>query len=128
MVIGANGLDEPLEPLDVRLSADGEALEVEWSDGHVSRTARRALRWKCPCAHCNGEMGVKGRLARVDELPSNEYELVGVQPIGRYALAPVWASGHDKGLFTYHYLRALCECPEHTALREGVERARGMEV
>lgn len=119
---------QTLEPLDVRLSDDGKSLEVEWDDGHVSHTALRTLRWKCPCAHCNGEMGVKGRLAYATELPPEEYALTGVQPIGRYALAPVWASGHDKGLFTYVYLRNLCECPEHTAIREGVERARGMEV
>ena len=37
-----------------------------------------------------------------------------VRWIGRYALAPIWADGHDTGLFTYTKLRELCECPEHT--------------
>lgn len=36
-----------------------------------------------------------------------------VRWIGRYALAPIWADGHDTGLFTYLKLRELCECPEH---------------
>jgi DUF971 family protein len=36
-----------------------------------------------------------------------------VRWIGRYALAPIWADGHDTGLFTYAKLREICECPEH---------------
>ncbi len=121
-------MSEILEPLDIRLSEDGASLEVEWNDGHVSHTTLRALRWKCPCAICNGEAGHRGRLASLAELPPDEYVLTGVQPIGRYALAPVWKSGHDKGLYTYFYLRNLCECPDHTAVRERVEMKRGMEI
>ena len=123
-------MTDPVEPVDVRLSTDGKALELDWSDGHTTRTQLRTLRWKCPCAECSGEMGSRGRLATVTTLPEDEYVLTGIAPIGRYALAPVWESGHDKGLYTYHLLRYLCECPEHTAQREAVERefgARGTE-
>ena len=35
--------------------------------------------------------------------------------IGRYALAPIWADGHDTGLFTYTKLRSTCACAEHAA-------------
>ena len=103
-----------LEPLDLRLSGDGQSLEIEWSDGHTTTTRLRTLRWKCPCAECSGEMGMEGKLARVRELPEEEFGLSGVQPIGRYALAPVWQSGHDSGIYTYQLLRSLCECPEHS--------------
>lgn len=104
-----------LEPMDLRLSTDGEALEIDWSDGRTTRTPLRALRWRCPCAECSGEMGIKGRLARVSELPPEEYALTGIAPVGRYALAPVWGSGHDKGLYTYALLRSLDESPEAAA-------------
>ena len=36
-----------------------------------------------------------------------------VRWIGRYALAPIWADGHDTGLFTYNKLRATCACGDH---------------
>lgn len=114
-----------LEPLGIELSEDGRALRIEWSDGHTTTTDLRSLRWACPCAECSGEMGVAGRLATAQVLPPDEYELVGVQPIGRYALAPVWRSGHDKGLYTYQLLRNLCECAEHTAARGAAERSVG---
>ncbi len=115
-------MTEPLEPLDIRLSEDGASLEVDWNDGHTTHTSLYNLRWRCPCAECSGEMGYRGRLATLKELPSNEYVLTGIAPIGRYALAPVWQSGHDKGLYTYHLLEYLCECPDHTAERESREQ------
>lgn len=106
-------MSQDLEPLDIRLSEDGRALEIEWSDGHTTRTGLRRLRWACPCAECSGEMGYRGRLADLTELPDDEYVLLGVSPVGRYALAPAWRSGHDRGLYTYALLRSLCACPEH---------------
>ncbi len=111
---------ETLEPLEIRLSEGGESLEIDWSDGHTTHTRLYNLRWQCPCAECSGEMGYRGRLATVSELPPDEYVLTGVAPIGRYALAPVWQSGHDSGLYTYNQLRYLCECPEHTAERDAM--------
>ncbi len=108
-----------MEPLDIRLSGDGRSLEIDWSDGHTTSTTLYNLRWSCPCAECSGEMGYQGRLAGATELPDNEYVMVGVAPIGLYALAPVWQSGHDSGLYTYALLRSLCECKEHKAARAG---------
>lgn len=113
---------EAVEPVDVRLSEDGRSLEIDWTDGHTTTTTLHNLRWKCPCAECSGEMGYQGRLAGLTELPANEYVIQGVQPIGRYALAPVWESGHDSGLYPYSLLRSLCECPEHSARRREAER------
>lgn len=118
-------MTESLEPLDIRLSDDGRSLEIQWSDDHVTHTSLHNLRWKCPCAECSGEMGYRGRLASLTELPPDEYLLTGIAPVGRYALAPVWQSGHDKGLYTYDLLRYLCECPEHSAQREAVEQRLG---
>ena len=51
-----------------------------------------------------------------------------VRWIGRYALAPIWADGHDTGLFTYTKLRELCECPEHaltSSIADGFTLALG---
>jgi DUF971 family protein len=46
-----------------------------------------------------------------------------VKWIGRYALAPIWADGHDSGLFTYHKLRELCQCAEHREAAAAAEAA-----
>ena len=52
-----------------------------------------------------------------DQEPSTGGAAVGegesdVQP---YALTIVWEDGHDYGIYNWHYLRALCPCPEDRA-------------
>lgn len=111
-------IDDASEPLDLRLSHNGDALLIDWEDGHTTNTSLRSLRWSCPCAECAGEMDMAGRLSQVNQLPDSEYRLEGAYPIGRYAFQLVWASGHDSGIYTYEYLRGLCECSYHTLMRE----------
>jgi len=38
-------------------------------------------------------------------------------PVGTYAMTPVWASGHQSGIFSWEYLRSLCDCDDCTAAR-----------
>jgi DUF971 family protein len=56
---------------------------------------------------------VPGKLQATDRLTPSQTRLEDVRPVGRYALQPVWGDGHNSGLYTYDYLRANCECPEH---------------
>ncbi len=102
--------NEYLEPLEIDVKrADGYML-IKWNDGHAGRDTFLRMRWNCPCASCNGEMGVPGRLEFVKELKDDETVLENLEPIGYYALRPTWKDGHDSGLFTYELLRNLCEC------------------
>lgn len=39
--------------------------------------------------------------------------LVNVRAVGSYALSFVWDDGHDYGIYSWHYLRALCPCEQH---------------
>ncbi len=41
-----------------------------------------------------------------------QYELRSVQPVGNYALQMKWGDGHQTGIYTYDYLRQICECSE----------------
>ena len=72
-----------------------------------------ALRRACPCALCAGEGSLPGVVTLETFFDERETTLNEVRWIGRYALAPIWADGHDTGLFTYTKLRASCECAEH---------------
>ena len=35
--------------------------------------------------------------------------MVDIEPIGRYAVKPIWRNGHDTGLYTFRSLRAMAE-------------------
>lgn len=101
-----------MEPLSIVADRAAGTIAIEWNDGHRSEYTAAALRWACPCAECQGEWGRPGRLGGLDFLPPQELTLTDVQAVGTYAIAPVWASGHAQGLYTFEYLRELCPCAE----------------
>jgi ATP-binding protein involved in chromosome partitioning len=81
------------------------AVEIRWTDAHVSRYRQRDLRLECPCAECVDEWtGVK-RL-KPENIPLDVHALE-VRGVGRYALQFMWSDGHASGIYTYDKLRAL---------------------
>ena len=89
------------------LDRAGQMLTITWDDGAVTSHSGPALRWACPCAECRGEMGLPGRLDRVDDLPEDELRVETVTLVGQYALALGFASGHGTGIYTFRLLREL---------------------
>ena len=100
---------EASEPTDIRYDNARGRLEISWADGHESAYGYEFLRWKCPCAACAGEMGRPGQLQFVTELRPEQFTLAGIQIVGHYALRPVWADGHDTGIYAFDRLRLLSE-------------------
>lgn len=43
-------------------------------------------------------------------LTPGKNELGSIETVGKYALQLCWADGHNTGIYTYDYLRQLCEC------------------
>jgi DUF971 family protein len=39
-------------------------------------------------------------------------ELVHLEAVGNYALAPTWADGHSTGIYSFRTLRGLCPCED----------------
>jgi DUF971 family protein len=87
-------------------------MEITWEGGHHSSYSGDRLRWACPCAECRGEAGGTGRLAKVKSLADDELRVHDVTLVGQYALQIGFESGHNTGLYTFTYLRSLCDCGE----------------
>lgn len=87
-------------------------LAITWEDGHESMLTFPLLRDACPCANCKGEPDLLGRVyAPVQRQRTDQGDrLVGMQPVGRYGLQLVWGDGHSTGIYTFSYLRRLCDC------------------
>ncbi|MHB9007182.1 MAG: DUF971 domain-containing protein [Limisphaerales bacterium] len=87
----------------------GEELAIKWDDGSESYIPFEVLRRSCPCAGCQGEVDVMGHLHKGPDRPlsASAFRLVSVGWVGGYAVQPVWADGHNSGLFTYDTLRHL---------------------
>jgi DUF971 family protein len=98
---------DAVRPLDVQII--GSELAIKWDDQTESFISLNSLRRYCPCAGCKGEVDVLGNLHKGPEIPltADSFQLVGLQQVGGYALQPVWADGHESGLFTFDFLRRL---------------------
>ena len=86
------------------------SLSIQWKDGHYSELPYRLLREKCPCARCDAD---KQQNDPFRMLPTDDYweklHLVGIQPIGRYAIQLQWSDGHKTGIYTFKFLRELID-------------------
>ena len=106
-------MDDP-QPSEIELRKKAKELRVTWrshegtpeakTHDHVSVLPLWYVRGYCPCARCQGH-GDGQRFVRIDDP-----ELVDIREVGRYAVALIWADGHDTGIYSFGHLRALCPC------------------
>ncbi|SRR5260370_22075988 len=108
------GKDPRLKPLAIRSPRGARTTEIDWADGHKGIYPHDVLRGYCPCAGCQGHTGE----IRFLETTDAQRELDDIQPVGSYALSLTWFDGHASGIYSFRFLRALCQCaacrpPEH---------------
>ena len=89
-----------------------QELAIEWDDGHRGRHTLQTLRRYCPCAACAVDAGKREEGTLFPILVSGMNELVSIESVGAYALQLRWKDGHATGIYTYDYLREICECPD----------------
>jgi DUF971 family protein len=100
-----------VRPLDIQ--AIGVDLAIKWEDGGESYIPLEALRRRCPCAGCQGEVDVMGHVHRgpAQRLVPASFELTRLLRVGDYAVQPVWADGHATGIYSFEYLKRVAEAP-----------------
>ena len=98
-----------MQPTDIQ--SIGDELAIKWDDGSESFIRLETLRRACPCAGCKGEVDVMGNLHKNPDQPlaPAAFQLVRLVPVGGYGMQPVWADGHDSGLYAFDYLRRIAE-------------------
>jgi DUF971 family protein len=98
-------------------------MEIDWRDGHSSAWTFAWLRNARPCATCHEEREASGRppgepkpkpqtLLVMYEAPVRPVE---VSSVGKYALRFKWSDGHESGIYSWEYLRRVCQCAACTA-------------
>ena len=106
-------------PAKVRdMQSEGTGVAIDWKDGHRSSWTFAWLRLACPCATGNEEREKRGRKVGVAkpkpggplvlyEAPPRPLE---VTPVGKYAVKFKWNDGHESGIYSWDYLRRMCQC------------------
>ena len=87
----------------------GGELAVRWDDGGESFIPLEKLRRACPCAGCKGETDIMGNVYKnpAQQLSPAAFQPVRFESVGGYAIQPVWADGHNTGIFSFDYLRRV---------------------
>ncbi len=96
----------PISP--IRLELIGNEVAIIWSDGHEQFIAMEKLRAASPSAENTGERDLLGR--QIGGTNQKHFPGVTVRDwriIGGYAVQFDFSDGHNTGLYTFDYLRAL---------------------
>ena len=95
-----------IEPREIK-QVDDSTLRITWSDDRECIFEAPKLRRACPCAQCVNEW--TGERVLKPQSVSDELQINDVSIVGRYALNFRWSDGHDTGIYSFRYLRELCE-------------------
>jgi DUF971 family protein len=95
-----------IEPREIKQVTDTE-VRITWADGHICTFGAAQLRRACPCAQCVNEW--TGQRMLKPETISEELEIADLSLVGRYAINFRWTDGHETGIYSFRYLRQVCE-------------------
>lgn len=105
-------MNASVRPKAITLNKNEHYLEIVWNDEQVCHYPLSELREACPCVQCRGGHEFMGREYDPSNLlelkPKRSYAIQTIEPVGNYALQPVWDDGHDSGIYTWDYLKRLC--------------------
>jgi DUF971 family protein len=90
-------------PSDITVHSQSRQLQVCFSDGTDFRIPFELMRVYSPSAEVQGH----GPGQEVLQTGKREVTLLDLEPIGNYAVKPVFSDGHDSGLFSWDYLYFL---------------------
>ena len=90
-------------PTEITVHNQSRVLEVAFSDGARFRIPFELMRVYSPSAEVQGH----GPGQEVLQTGKRQVDLVGLEPIGNYAVQPSFSDGHDTGLFSWDYLYFL---------------------
>ncbi|MCS4292253.1 MAG: DUF971 domain-containing protein [Comamonas sp.] len=90
-------------PTALTVHGASRVLEVQYADGATFRLPFELLRVYSPSAEVQGH----GPGQEVLQTGKREVGIVAVEPVGNYAIKPIFSDGHESGLFSWQYLYEL---------------------
>ncbi len=97
-------------PTALTLHKASRTLEISFDDlGSVSLSCE-FLRVYSPSAEVRGH----GQGQEVLQTGMRTIEITAIEPVGNYAIRPVFSDGHDSGIYSWDFLHSLCS--EHEQL------------
>ena len=94
----------PIEPpTEIVVHQQSRRLEIVFGEDERYSLSFEFLRVHSPSAAVQGH----GPGQDVLQVGKRDVTISGVEPVGHYAIRPIFSDGHDSGIFTWAYLREL---------------------
>jgi len=90
-------------PQAITVHEASRVLEVAFADGATFRIPFELMRVYSPSAEVQGH----GPGQEVLQTGKRDVRLLGLEPVGNYAVQPTFSDGHDTGIFSWDYLYFL---------------------
>jgi DUF971 family protein len=94
--------DTPI-PSEIKLHQKSRVLELVFDDARFELTFE-FLRVFSPSAEVRGHAPGQETL----QVGKRDVTILGIEPVGNYAIKPVFSDGHDSGLYSWDVLYTLC--------------------
>lgn len=91
------------QPTGLTVRKQSRVLEIEFDDGKSFSLPFELLRVWSPSAEVRGH----GPGQETLQTGQRNVEITAVEPVGNYAIKPVFSDGHDTGIFSWEYLHYL---------------------
>lgn len=95
----------PVVVTTIRLNAADRTLRVEFDDGTTSLLSAEYLRVESPSAEVQGHGPGQKQIVPGKRLVA----IVGIEPVGNYAVRLLFDDRHDTGIYSWEYLYELGE-------------------
>ncbi len=94
---------ETPQPTAITVHQQSRLLEVAFSDGREFRIPFELMRVYSPSAEVKGH----GPGQEVLQTGKREVKVMSLEPVGNYAVQPVFSDGHSTGIYSWDYLYHL---------------------
>jgi DUF971 family protein len=90
-------------PTNITLHSASRVLEIEFDDGQAFQLPFEFLRVYSPSAEVRGH----GPGQETLQVGLQDVTITELQPVGHYAVMPVFSDGHTSGIYSWEYLYEL---------------------
>jgi len=92
-------------PTHIELHRKSRALELRYTDGNQFALSCEYLRVYSPSAEVRGH----GQGQETLQTGKINVAITDIKPVGNYAVQFTFSDGHDTGIYSWSYLRELCD-------------------
>ena len=87
-------------PVEIKLHSRSRVMEIAFDDGAAFQLPFEFLRVYSPSAEVRGH----GPGQEVLQVGKKDVDIVGIEPVGSYAIQPRFSDGHNTGIYSWDYL------------------------